>query len=87
MQGLAEIFFLAASGRIYYYIRGPMRGDIMNLLKYLKKSDWLMLVLAALITAGTDFNNLTLVDEIWLGCIIFWIVLLGVRIYIESRKR
>ncbi len=59
----------------------------MNLLKYLKKSDWLMLVLAALITAGTDFNNLTLVDEIWLGCIIFWIVLLGVRIYIESRKR
>ena len=59
----------------------------MNFLKYVKKSDWLMLVLAAVNTAGTDFKNLTMVDEIWLGCIVFWIVLLGIRIYIESHRK
>ena len=58
----------------------------MNFLKHLKKTDWLMLALSGFITYGMDFGNLELIDKVWLGCIVFWVVLLGVRIYIECRN-
>lgn len=45
-----------------------------------------MLALSGFITYGMDFGNLELIDKVWLGCIVFWVVLLGVRIYIECRN-
>ena len=52
----------------------------------MNKTDWLMLILIAVILAGTDYGNLQTIDYVLLVCVIFWVIMLGIRLYVVNIK-
>ncbi|MBR2143409.1 hypothetical protein [Anaerovibrio sp.] len=57
-----------------------MKIDGMN------KTDWLMLILIVVILAGTDYGNLQTIDYVLLVCVAFWLIMLGIRLYVVNIK-
>ncbi|MCR5175542.1 MAG: hypothetical protein K6C05_01690 [Anaerovibrio sp.] len=52
----------------------------------MNKSDWLMLILIVVILIGTDYSNLQTLDYILFVCVAFWVVMLGIRLYVTNVK-
>ena len=50
--------------------------------KSLKPFDYLILLAAAILFTNLDYNNLNMIDKIYIATFIIWFVLLLTRIYI-----
>ena len=50
----------------------------------MNKSDWLMLVLIAVVMTLTDFNNLQTIDYVLIVSIVAWLIMLGIRLYVVN---
>lgn len=54
-------------------------------MKGMQTFDWLMLVMVIYVMVGiVDYSNMELQDMILVGCIIAWVIMLAVRVYIEN---
>jgi len=65
---------------LVFYLEADMKIDGMN------KTDWLMLILIVVILAGTDYGNLQTIDYVLLVCVAFWLIMLGIRLYVVNIK-
>ncbi|HAQ55395.1 MAG: hypothetical protein J6N55_11530 [Anaerovibrio sp.] len=50
----------------------------------MNKSDWLMLVLIAVVMTLTDFNNLQTIDYVLIVSVVAWLIMLGIRLYVVN---
>ena len=64
------------------------KGDIL-LLDVIKKSlkpfDYLILIAALIMFTNFDYNNLNLIDKIYIATFVIWFIMLAVRVYIIYR--
>lgn len=58
----------------------------MNIFKYIKKSDWLILALIIFNLSTLNYDDINTMEAVMLGCFATWLVFLFVRIYILYRK-
>ncbi|MBE6099943.1 MAG: hypothetical protein II778_00575 [Anaerovibrio sp.] len=52
----------------------------------LNKTDWLMMVLIAVILYDTDYSNLQAIDYVLLVSVTAWLIMLGIRLYVVNVK-
>ncbi len=61
-------------------------GNIGKLLKSIKAIDWLILVVGIYLCFTMDYQNLSLIDEVYLVSVVIWLALLVGRLVVEYRK-
>ncbi len=52
----------------------------------LNKTDWLMMVLIAVILYDEDYSNLQAIDYVLLVSVTAWLIMLGIRLYVVNVK-
>lgn len=52
----------------------------------LNKTDWLMMVLIAVILYDTDYSDLHAIDYVLLVSVTAWLIMLGIRLYVVNVK-
>ncbi|MBE6105892.1 MAG: hypothetical protein E7196_06025 [Anaerovibrio lipolyticus] len=58
--------------------------EVLMKIEGMNKSDWLMLVLIAVVMTLTDFNNLQTIDYVLIVSVVAWLIMLGIRLYVVN---
>lgn len=62
------------------------RGLMVKCFKVIKPLDWVLLAVAVFLLAETDFRHMTMFDQIYVGAVGLYSILLVVRVVLEYRK-
>lgn len=58
----------------------------MDILKKLQKTDWVIIIIGIFIMAGLDYQNLSILDYVYVAAMVLWVLMLIIRLKIEHDK-